>query len=140
MSFNGEPLFVYGTLLVPEIMQLVTGQRHFYQSACLHDYARYTVRGKHYPGITHQPGQQVQGVLYMNVSPAAWQRLDSYEDHFYVREQVEVQIVADEICRAWAYVVPPAQRQRLSPREWSLNLFSQRHLPGFLHQLQSRRY
>jgi gamma-glutamylcyclotransferase (GGCT)/AIG2-like uncharacterized protein YtfP len=137
MRINGEHLFVYGTLLLPEIMQRVTGQRYFYQPADLHDYARYQVRGKRYPAIIHQPGELVQGILYINVSPVAWQRLDDYEDHFYVRELVEVQTVSGESARAWAYVIPPSQQQRLSPRDWSLSQFRQRHLREFLQHLES---
>ena len=140
MRMTGEHLFVYGTLLVPQIMQQVSGQRHFSLSATLHDYARYGLLGKTYPGIVQQQGAGVAGRLYLNVSPAAWRRLDYYEDHLYQRQYVQVETATAGVFHAWTYVVPDSLRSRLTKRDWSLSQFRQRHLQGFLQHVTSRRH
>lgn len=139
MRIKGEHLFVYGTLLLPQIMQQVTGQRYFSLAASLHDHARYGIRGKTYPGIVQQDGASVAGRLYINVTPVAWRRLDDYEDHFYQRQYVEIETIHG-LYHAWTYVVPESKRQRLTRRDWSLHQFKQRHLEGFLQHLETRRH
>lgn len=140
MRKTGEHLFVYGTLLLPKIMQQVSQQRHFSRKAILYNFARYKVRGKRYPGIVREHGASVTGLLYSNVTPAAWRRLDDYEGHFYQRQQVEVELGQNEYCLAWVYLVPVSQRHRLGWRDWSFAQFRQRHLQGFLQHLLSRRH
>ncbi|MFO7603380.1 MAG: gamma-glutamylcyclotransferase family protein, partial [Gammaproteobacteria bacterium] len=140
MNSNPEHLFVYGTLLLPQIMQAVSGQRHIACAAVLHDYARYALRGKPYPGIVPQPGASVAGLVYCRLRAAAWQRLDDYEDRFYRRRQVVVELDSGARVMAWTYVIAEQQRALLSTRDWSLAQFRQRYLQGYLPRLHARRH
>lgn len=139
MRMTGEHLFVYGTLLLPQVMMQVTGQRYFSLPATLHNYARYGVRGKAYPGIVSEHGANVSGMLCLNIKPGAWQRLDDYEDHFYQRQYVKVETAAGSDY-AWAYVVPDTLCACLTNRVWSVEQFSHCHLQGFLHRLDLRHH
>ena len=140
MRYRGEHLFVYGTLLLPQIMHQVSGQRHFSSPARLHEYARYGIRGKPYPGIVSQQYASVAGLLYLNLKPAAWQRLDYYEDDYYQRQRVQVEVEAGDYLNAWSYVVPQPKSHILTTHDWSLLQFQQQHPQGFLRHLSSRRH
>ncbi len=139
MKYSGEHLFVYGTLLVPQVLRQVCGKVSSAESAILHDFARFGIRGKPYPGIVPMDGACVTGMLYWNLRPAAWQRLDAYEDYFYQRQCLQVECATGEYRLAWSYVIPAQKRHKLTAHEWSLGQFRQRHLQGFLQRIRSRR-
>lgn len=135
LRYRDEHLFVYGTLLLPQIMQRVCGRRHFSQPAILSGYARYGLRGKSYPGIVAEENATVAGVLYLGLRPAAWRRLDAYEGDFYVRQRVQVETENGQPLSAWTYVIPENKRHLLLGHDWSLLQFQQRHLQGYLERL-----
>lgn len=118
-------LFAYGTLMCADIMQAVSGQQAQSQSARLHGFARYGVRGQEYPAVVAHAGSVVDGVLYDGLSAAAWQQLDEFEGDEYLRQAVQVS-TEDGLMR-WAdvYVFKDAYRDRLSAQAWSLDAFVQ---------------
>jgi gamma-glutamylcyclotransferase (GGCT)/AIG2-like uncharacterized protein YtfP len=140
LGYRGVHLFVYGTLLLPQIMQGVCGQRYFSEPAILPGYARYGLRGKRYPGIVSQEHAKVAGMLYLDLQPAAWRRLDRYEDYFYQRQRVQVATDNGQILQAWTYIIPEEKRHLLTERAWSLRQFRQRHLQGFMQHIASTQH
>ena len=131
-------LFAYGTLEIPAVMYAVTGQHHPAEAAVLTGYRRYLLANKHYPGIVPQLNADVKGMLYRNLSPQIWQRLDRYEDDFYQRQQVTVLSRRGELIEAWTYIVPMAYQHLLSQISWDRRYFTKHRLRRFLAGIAAR--
>lgn len=131
-------VFVYGTLLVPEMMQVVTGRPHSAVAATAQDYARSFIRDRVYPGIIAESGGRVAGLVYMDVDAQAIERLDYFEGPEYVRQTLPIQLADGAIASAEAYVVPVERRDILNGEAWRLSDFVARGLDEFLeHARQS---
>ncbi len=134
VSESCEALFVYGTLLAPEIIHAVIGRVPKSQPCTLSGYARFTVRQQVYPGIIERAGGLVDGALYRGIRAEEWQQLDEYEGSLYVRRSVRV--VFDDVFEpspvaAGCYVVPRESASALSTDPWDFGQFMREHRAGF---------
>jgi gamma-glutamylcyclotransferase (GGCT)/AIG2-like uncharacterized protein YtfP len=118
-------LFAYGTLMDPEIMTRVSGVRCRAGKAVLSGYVRRTVRGEVYPAITPRPGETVEGVVYFDLTPEAFDRLDRFEGPMYRRSAVPVaaEAAGSEETAAETYVIAPENLDRLSDEDWRFDEF-----------------
>ena len=130
--------FAYGSLMVEEIMVAVSAGSYANSPAVLRDYRRRTIRHQVYPGIMPHKGAVVTGVVYFDLSRAAWERLDRFEGRMYRRDTVAVEFSDKRIAKAQTYVVRSAFAHMLSRSEWSLEAFLragkrqfERKYPGF---------
>ena len=118
MRINSEheqvTLFVYGTLLIPEIwMQLIERVPHM-SSAKVFGFRRYRVMGAHYPGLwPDDRGDWIWGAL-VAVSDKERQKIDEYEGDEYTLELLWV-YAQGEKQKAYTYIRPP-----VSDEEWNL--------------------
>ncbi len=122
-------LFVYGTLRAPSIWEAVTGLS-FDQCggipATLDGYRIAKVAGGEFPGIARSevPDDVVKGQLMQGFTEAAMARLDSYEDAFYDRIEVDVDADSGDRETAWVYVIPDSLAAKvLSPESWDFDEF-----------------
>jgi len=129
-------VFAYGTLQVPEIMAAVAGRLFPSYPACLHDYARYSLKGRSYPGIRQHPGALTHGLLYAGIDAQSLRRLDEFEDEFYRRQTLPVTTASGETEQAQVYVVAPEHYELLASRPWNLDDFEE--LSGFLARCRGR--
>lgn len=132
MSRRVNHLFTYGSLVVPDLMRVVTGGEHRHAAASLAGFERFLLQGRVYPGIVACAGGATPGRVYFDLGDAALDRLDYYESDEYVRERVEVVLESRERISAFAYVIPPAQRHLVSDRRWDEAAFMAHHLEDFL--------
>ena len=118
-----EHCFTYGTLMCEDIMEEVTGCRHMAEPAVLKGFRRFAVRGELYPGIIPREDGNVPGVIYRDVSPNAWHRLDEFEGELYERRKVEIILPGGGSLWAGTYVVRPKFVSRLAPVDWQFEEF-----------------
>ena len=129
-----EPLacFTYGSLMWVDIMARVCGREAASLQAMpawLAGHARHPVVGQDYPGLIVQPdAAPVQGVLYPELAPAEFERLDAFEGEEYERLRVEVALQdpatgAGPTAWAWVYRFRTEFAHRLAPGEWSVEAF-----------------
>lgn len=111
-------LFVYGTLLDPDLLKRLLGRIPDSAPADLGHHARYTVTGEPYPGLVPEPGTTTSGALLFGLSPTELSRLDAYESDLYDRRTVVTRTVDGQTCTAYAYVVPRQNRHLLSDQPW----------------------
>ncbi|MCB0337183.1 MAG: gamma-glutamylcyclotransferase, partial [Bdellovibrionales bacterium] len=71
-------LFTYGSLVVPDVMKVVTQKSFEYASAQLHGYSRYTFKDHAYPGIIHTGKGITGGVVYFDLDDESIARLDYF--------------------------------------------------------------
>lgn len=125
-------LFSYGTLEISPVMEAVTGKSFRSTAAVLPDYARFLVRGKTYPGVFHDHGSRVTGVLYEEVDRDSLALLDLFEGNFFRRERIQAVTPSQPRVDAYTYVVPAEHRRLLSSRPWDREAFISLHLEYFL--------
>ena len=125
-------LFTYGSLMFPEVWRPVAGGEYTGVAATLSDHAAWKVRGESYPGLAPAAGRTTAGVLYLEVSAAAIDRLDAFEGSFYERIVVGVRTSEGADVTAFAYVVAPGHRHELADTLWDAEEFRRLHLSGFL--------
>lgn len=111
MSYGVIPLFVYGTLLQPAIMQQVAGRMFPALPASLPGYKCYRLRNRTYPGIIAQADSSVSGLVYQ-INPRALRLIDLYEDGCYKRQVVTVKTASGSV-QAHTYVIPSTRRHLL---------------------------
>lgn len=129
-------LFVYGTLMFPEIRAAVGGQRLAAVPALLPGHRREGVRGEAYPAIIRDPRASVTGCLLRGVGRPALRRIDAFEGPEYVRRIHRVHLLdADgrpgRTAIAACYVIAPSEAHRLDGRPWDPRDFVERHLDRY---------
>ncbi len=125
-------VFTYGTLMIPSVMEAVTGRRFSSRKATLNGYARFRLKDATYPGLVEAAGATTDGVLYLDVDGPSLARLNAFEGVFYQRIRVEVDTPEGERWPAQTYLVPPQHRAHLSSEAWRLDDFRREHLEAFL--------
>lgn len=131
-------VFTYGTLMFPEVWQVVVGRAFDAVEGAAAGYAIYRVRDAVFPGIIAAGSQDaVRGVLYLNVDQASLTRLDKFEDDFYVRQTLRVDCADGERRSADAYVVTAENRAVLTDEPWDRTAFvASGGLQQFLNRFQ----
>jgi gamma-glutamylcyclotransferase (GGCT)/AIG2-like uncharacterized protein YtfP len=125
-------LFVYGTLLFPEIMRRVIGRVLPSEPATLRGYARRGLRGYLYPGVLPALGEEVVGKLCLGIDGATLKRLDVYEGEQFERRRVHV-VTARGRRGAFVYALAPAHREAAT-EAWSAERFAQDAFARYLDE------
>lgn len=125
-------LFTYGTLQIPEVMQAVTGKKFPSFDAVLDDYCRYSIRDEIYPAVIAETGASVCGRLYSGLDWPVLKILDVFEDNIYIRREIDVTTMGDNIIKAHVYVLSDQHREILSEEPWELEHFTHDYLDKYL--------
>lgn len=127
-----EAVFVYGTLLLPEVMEAVTGRAAPPRPARLVGFARRRLRGRSFPGLVEAPGTEVRGALHEGLDASALAVLDRFEGPLYERVRVRVELDDGGGACAWTYALSPLGRPLATGDAWNLADFAARDLGAFL--------
>ncbi|MBI1812759.1 gamma-glutamylcyclotransferase [Candidatus Peregrinibacteria bacterium] len=69
-------LFVYGTLMFPEVLEIVLGHPQKSDSALLEEYRRYALRTEVFPIIRSGSGHRVKGLIIRDLSSEDIERVN----------------------------------------------------------------
>ena len=139
-----QSLFVYGSLMAPEVMQGLLGRLPPHCPAILSGYIRHPVRHQPYPGLIpcsptgdNASSSNTLGVLYTDLYEQEMKRLDWFESSDYTRTPVMVKPITKsgefESAKATqVYVFTNHVEELDTSREWSLEEFRAHHLQEFL--------
>lgn len=129
-------LFLYGTLLDPEILSLALGQggRAVNASrlapAVLPGYRRGYIVGRDFPGLAPEAGAETAGMVLCGVTRVEAMRLNRYEGPHYRLASVETHLVdGGGVLAAQAYVLKPGQRLGA---DWDLDSWQYFHKPDYM--------
>lgn len=125
-------LFVYGTLMYPELFEAITGVRVRHSPARLPGFERRQIAGKDYPGIIPNADASVSGVIYHRLDKAVLRLLDRYEDSFYQRIPATVLTVDNKNLTVWVYGLRYDARSRLLDHDWDEDYFEQHLLAQYM--------
>ncbi len=126
------PVFTYGTLEIPEVMEAVTGQAWASTEAWAKGFAKFLLKGRIYPGMTALPGAVCSGRVYFPIDSRTLEILDAFEDEVYTREHIEVEVEGNRSLQAYAYLIRPQDRACLTATPWQPDEFKSRHLLRYL--------
>jgi gamma-glutamylcyclotransferase (GGCT)/AIG2-like uncharacterized protein YtfP len=116
-----KQLFVYGTLMFPEIREKLTGKAFKTSPAVLSGYRRTKVKDADYPAIVKNPDSEVEGILLEDVDEQTIEILSFFEGDEYKTQHVEV-FSGNRKIPALTFVW--ANRKKLLPDEdWDLTEF-----------------
>jgi len=127
-----HPLFTYGTLCLPEVMQAVAGRVFTTDHARLDGYRCRLLRRRVYPGIIRTDEDSVRGLLHYDVDAQSLARIDAFEGGDYRRETVLAVRGDGSDVTAVAYVLEDSQQHLLSDREWDEAVFRRKHLRNYM--------
>lgn len=140
MSSDGDAVFVYGLLMLPEVVFAITGKHYSTQQACLEDHKRYGLSKQPgdtpVPALTQCSGHLQHGQVLLGVLPDELAKLDFFEEldsGLYLREKVRV-LSSGLWLDAWCYMVGPALAPYLTG-DWSLQQVSEAHKEHLIRQL-----
>jgi len=133
-----DRVFVYGTLLIPAVLQAVTGKILVSTAATLPGYGRYRLRGRVYPGIVQAAHRSVDGLVYHGVNRHCLALLDAFEGDEYRRIRVLVKASGGKRIPAYTYVIRPRYSRLLMKQDWGLEEFVKKDLKLYLQRLTFR--
>jgi len=135
-SMPMERVFVYGTLLFPEMASAVAGRPLPFREAVLPGFARRGLARRPYPGLLAAPGEETPGRLLETLDAAALARLDRYEGALYERVRVRVRAAdAPAPEEAWTFLLREAHRDLALATPWDPEAFAAAHLARYLEAL-----
>ncbi len=130
-------LFIYGTLLAPEVLRLLVPRDVEQEPARLPGYIRRALHGVVFPGIVPRQGETTDGVLLKGLRREEVLRLDDFEGDLYQRTPCVVDTEGGEH-QASVYVIRQEHRGRLAPRDWDFEAFMREDFGDYL--IGCRRY
>lgn len=130
-------LFVYGSLVVPIVMQTVTGRSFRHAEACLHGFERFMLEGRVYPGVAEAETRSTRGRIYFDLDEDALARLDYFEADDYERRTLYVELADDSLVPASVYVISDILRDLLIDDVWDEAKFVAEDLENFLKQTRN---
>lgn len=125
-------IFLYGSLMAPEVWERVAGASAEMHDAVITDHARYRVEDALYPAMVPQPGSSVSGKLILDLPEQQLDRLNKFEgigDGFDLGEYqlTPVRVECDGApVDAMTYMATPELRQRMTNEEWDPVFFALR--------------
>jgi hypothetical protein len=127
--------FFYGTLLDPDIRNLVLGAdaaAHVVEPARLMGYRRLAQGRSTVPVLVPRPGAATDGVLVRGLGSERTARLVYYEGPGYRRVLSRVRGAGGREVRAWVFIAP--RPGRMGHRSWRLMDWQRRHKRAYLRQ------
>ena len=128
-------IFVYGTLMFPEIREIVGGRAFSTEPATVEGFCVFRVKNATFPGLLRTPGSVAEGQILKEISEKELARFDAYEDCFYVRSTVHAKSESGEIIECEVYEVPEnIAGEILSSDRWTVDWFEQ-HRTEYIRRL-----
>lgn len=126
-SAETNNLFVYGTLLLDEVIKVLLGRIPHYQYAVAPGWQVVCLPQRVYPGLV--PGQgEAAGKVFIDLTDAEWATLDDFEDCAYSLAAIRVSIFTETEMDALSYL----WRGDHSGQPWSAIDFGRDELTNYL--------
>ena len=112
-------IFTYGTLMFEEIWSRVVVGGYDKSPAVLNGYDRKLARGEIYPVLFPSSGfSLVEGTVYIGITDADLQKIDSFEGEYYSRQPAEVLVREATKLPVQVYVLKEEYYSIISHKDW----------------------
>lgn len=122
---SGRPLFAYGTLQFPAILEVLLGRVPELVPTVVPGWRVAALPGRVYPGLVPAATSQARGVLLSGLTAGEWEILDAYEDDEYDLRAIPLPSPGKS---AWSYVWTSTPAQE----DWHPDSFVTAHLLHFV--------
>lgn len=126
-------IFVYGSLLFPELVTALTGNSFIYSPAILYGFKRFRVKGCDFPAIIEETRSKTEGLLIENVDEKSMEILSFFEGDEYREEKVTI-FISDKEITAITFIWG-ADKSLLVNRDWDANEFKNKSLDYYLDKV-----
>ncbi|KAI3698455.1 hypothetical protein L2E82_42011 [Cichorium intybus] len=134
---NGHSVFVYGSLLADDVVQVLLNRIPQTSPAILNGYYRFSIKGRVYPAIIPVENKKVTGRVLFGLSATELDILDTYEDEEYDKRAVDVSLLnTSEIIQAYVYVWANSSDPDLYG-EWDFEEWKESKLEDYLKMTKS---
>jgi gamma-glutamylcyclotransferase (GGCT)/AIG2-like uncharacterized protein YtfP len=128
-------IFCYGSLMYPEVWNLVVEGNYKKQSGQIFGYCRKKIKNEEYPGlIAAKAEDSVEGIVYFNVSNEDLKRLDLFEGNQYIRVEVNCLLSHNSYLKTHTYIINPQEQAIVDREDWDKQQFEQNGLKKFLNK------
>ncbi|NUP32982.1 MAG: gamma-glutamylcyclotransferase [Streptomycetaceae bacterium] len=125
-SADPDRLFVYGSLMFPEVLAALLGRIPDRSPARMSGWRAAALPDRVYPVLVRDPSADASGALLTGISAAEWEILDAYEEDLYDLLRLPLEGGG----HAWTYVAPEGAD---APEGfWSADEFADRHLAAYV--------
>lgn len=125
-------VFVYGSLLADDVVRVLLNRVPASSPAILHDYHRFSIKGRVYPAILPIEDKKVPGKVLLGITPFELHILDEFEDVEYERQTVDVYLMdSSEKLQASTYVWSNKTDPKLYG-EWDFEEWERLHKEEFI--------
>ena len=129
----GNSVFVYGTLMAPEVIETLLGRVPPMTSARLTNYVRHPVKQQVFPGLIAKQNHITTGYLVQNLQDSELIRLDWFEDKEYKRLDCVVETLEDgKSYRTQVYLWNNPLEELDISQEWDYEHFRGNNLQWYL--------
>ncbi len=125
-----QHVFVYGSLLFPEIVEGLTGRKFEAQDATLQNYVRRAVKNNDYPAVVPFEGEQVSGKILLNVDMRSLEALRFFEGDEYACVDIKVKVNSEEITAC--IFVWTGDAGALEKGDWDPHIFERKALADYV--------
>lgn len=125
-------VFVYGSLMSSEVLKALLGRIPLSREGVLYGYNRRFLQDRCYPAIYADAHSAVSGKILSDLTPAECKLLDAFEDDCYELKEVEIVLDKSGTEKAFAYTLPPKNKNQLTDRDWSFEHFLEHNLSDYL--------
>ena len=126
-------VFVYGSLLFPEIADGLCGQKLKWENATLIGYSRFALKGADYPAIIKENSSKVEGKILLSLDQDSVELLTLYEGDEYEIVPVKVKTHSGSI-NAVAFVWK-AGNEFFEDFDWSKEQFKSESLAFYRDEI-----
>ncbi len=131
-------IFVYGSLIFPEVVFALTNRNFKTKNAILKNFKRFKIfdgkKPRTYPAITTFEGNQVKGKILFNVDEESLKIIDLFEPkECYYRKELKVNFDGKEVL-TYTYVWNSKDIEKLKS-EWSAKEFKKKYLNFYLKEV-----
>ncbi|OAA26489.1 AIG2-like family protein [Frankia sp. EI5c] len=133
---GAPPLFVYGTLRFPEVVETLLSRRPATTSAAVAGWRAAALRGRSYPGLV--PAQRdvaCAGSCLHDLTGAERELLDLFEGAHYEAREIPLVGGGHAVAYLWRGLPDP----QVLPADWDPARFAAEHLADFVRQCREWR-
>mmetsp|Transcript_26421 Transcript_26421/g.67920 ORF Transcript_26421/g.67920 Transcript_26421/m.67920 type:complete len:246 (-) Transcript_26421:351-1088(-) len=138
---EGGTIFVYGTLMAPEIVELLIKRMPSHSPATLAGHRRVRVKGADFPAVVRELSAggertgQVEGLLLRGLDDVELTIFDDYEDDDYTRDIVTVTLPDGSQADAFVYIWGDHVRHKLTSEPWDYAAFRANDMEGYMARM-----
>ena len=126
-------IFVYGSLMIPEMVKALTGNHFLMVDAILPGYRRHKVKDHIGPGLSKEKRRSVYGKVLLGIDEKSMAIFDKFEGS-YGYELIEVEVLVEGHKKDVFFYEWTGHHDTLLDEDWDVEEFKRKHMERFLKE------